>query len=429
MQLSNTRRYVILILLSIIAGMVYLTPFLRFTFYDQMLVALAIDDVQLGTIGATYGLFNVIGYIPSGFLSERFSTKTMLIVSCLGMMVCTIWYATFPPFWALVVIHALYGIFSVGTFWSSYLKTIRSLGTDAEQGKMFGMSEGIRGLGNCVTSFVCLGIIGAFAQVAMGFGVLLWVNVAVFALLAVLVVFLIPKQNVDTATHGEAVAQEEKQGSLTIIVKMLKMLKRPGVWICIFVIFCGYALWNTVNGYMGTYCTRVLGIPEEWSSALSIIRSYLIVFIAGVSGGLIIDRFKTKGSGMMAAYIAMAIVTALVFVTSGFSIVCLVMTLVVAYVANVIKGTYWSILGDAGISPADTGTATAIISVIGLTPDIFTPAIIAQFIDYGISIGNINVGFDLMFAWMIAFSAAGVVAGFILKKYKKHLDAKGALAE
>ena len=32
--MTHGKRYLILVILSLIAGMVYLTPFLRFTFYD-----------------------------------------------------------------------------------------------------------------------------------------------------------------------------------------------------------------------------------------------------------------------------------------------------------------------------------------------------------------------------------------------------------
>ncbi len=414
MEISKGKRYLILVILSLIAGMVYLTPFLRFTFYDQMLIALSIDDAQLGVIGATYGLFNVIGYIPSGFFANKFRTKTMLLVSIAGMALCTVWYALFPPFEQLVVIHAFYGIFSVGTFWSSYLKSVRGLGTDEESGRMFGMSEGFRGLGNFVISFGCLGLMGAFAEGVMGFRALLWLNVAVFALLAVLVIFFIPK---DLGETGEA---HESTGA--IIKGMFKLLANPGTWICILLIACGYTLWNTCNGFLGTYCTRILNLDPNISSSLAIVRSYLIVFIAGVTGGIVMDKFKTKGQGFIFAYAFNAIVAALVFVTSGFQIICVVVTLVVAYAVNVLKSTYWSILGDAGFTLEQTGTATAIISLIGLTPDIFTPAIIGQIIDTYEKAGNVEMGFNIMLAWMVAWSLLGIVAGFLLKKRKQKLD-------
>ena len=420
--MTNAKRYLILVILSLIAGMVYLTPFLRFTFYDQMLVALSIDDAQLGVIGATYGLFNVIGYIPSGFFANKFRTKTMLLVSLAGMAACTVWYAMFPPFEHLVVIHALYGIFSVGTFWSSYLKSVRGLGTDEESGRMFGMSEGFRGLGNFVISFGCLGLMGAFAEGVMGFRALLWLNVAVFVLLAVLVVIFIPKN------LGE-VEGEEHESTGAIIKGMFKLLGNPGTWICILLIACGYTLWNTCNGYLGTYCTRILNLDPSISSSLAIVRSYLIVFIAGVSGGIVMDKFKTKGQGFIFAYAFNAIVAALVFVTSGFQIVCVIVTLFVAYAVNVLKSTYWSILGDAGFTLEQTGTATAIISLIGLTPDIFTPAIIGQVLDTYEKAGNVEMGFNIMLAWMVAWALLGIVAGFLLKKRKQKLDRLAAAVE
>lgn len=419
--MTHGKRYLILVILSLIAGMVYLTPFLRFTFYDQMLVALSIDDAQLGVIGATYGLFNVIGYIPSGFFANKFRTKTMLLVSLAGMALCTVWYAFFPPFEHLVVIHALYGIFSVGTFWSSYLKSVRGLGTDEEAGRMFGMSEGFRGLGNFVIAFGCLGLMGAFAEGVMGFRALLWLNVAVFVLLAVLVIIFVPK---DLGETGDG----EHESTGAIIKGMFKLLGNPGTWICILLIACGYTLWNTCNGYLGTYTTRILGVDANISSSLAIVRSYLIVFIAGVSGGIVMDKFKTKGQGFIFAYIFNAIAAALVFVTSGFQVVCVIVTIVVAYAVNILKSTYWSILGDAGFTLEQTGTATAIISLIGLTPDIYTPAILGQVIDTYEKAGNVEMGFNIMLGWMVAWSLLGIVAGFLLKKRKEKLD-RLALAE
>jgi hypothetical protein len=45
---------------------------------------------------------------------------------------------------------------------------------------------------------------------------------------------------------------------------------------------------------MGTYGTRVLGLSNELSSTLSIIRSYIIVVVAGFSGGFAMDKFTSK---------------------------------------------------------------------------------------------------------------------------------------
>lgn len=411
MKKANTNRTIVLVILSLIAGLVYLTPFLRFSFYDQMKEALMLTDNQMGTIGAVYGALNVICYIPSGFLTERFSTKKLLLLSTLGMFICTLWYATFPGFSALIIIHALYGVFSVGTFWCPYLKSVRSLASEKEQGTIFGISEGLRGVGQAVVAFMCLGILQWITVTATGFRAVVLANAVVFALLFLATLLLVP----DTSDTKES----EKESVSSTLSRMFSCLKNPGIWICIAVIMCGYAMWNTVNGYIGTYTTRVLALPPSLSSALSIIRSYIIVLVAGVSGGFILDRFKTKGMGMMLAYALCGITTLLLLVTESLILLCAVLTIFLGYFVNVIKSTYWSILGDAGIEPEATGRATGIISLIALTPDFFAPPIVSRMITYGEKIGDVSKGFHLMMLWMCCWAILGVAASFILKRKKE----------
>ncbi len=407
-----------LIILSSIAGLVYLTPFLRFTFYDQMMQALNITDVQMGTIGFIYGLFYVIVFIPSGLLAERFSTKALLIITNIGMCLTTIWYSFYPGYTSLLIIHALFGIFSVGTFWSPYLKAVRSLASDERQGTIFGLSEGIRGVAQTIVSFICLGAMGLVSTVTFGFRVTLWINAAAFALLTLAVIFLIPdldnkiKESEDEAAPEELEAENKKEYTI------ISLLKSSSVWICIVLIMAGYTLWTTTNNYIGTYCTRVLQINQTLSSTLSIIRSYIIVFIAGVTGGFVIDKFRTKGMGMIIAFLLSGCSAIGILITHNLIFVCVIITVILSYMVNVIKSTYWSILGDAGIPLAATGLATGVISLIGLTPDLFVTPIISRFITYGEKLGNIAIGFNYMLIWMIVWAIIGILAGFFLMRRK-----------
>lgn len=283
MNYSKTQRTVILVVVSMVAGLMYLTPFLRFSFYDQMKEALQLTDIQMGGLGSIYGTVYVISFLPSGFLSEKFSTKKLLMISCLGMAAATVWYSFYPGYTALLAVHALYGFFSVGTFWSPYLIAVRNLGSDDEQSKLYGSSEALRGVAQTVVSFICIGAMSVVASLAFGFKILLYINTAALLLLTVALAFLLPEDRKDTAAREKA---EESSGE-NAILGAFKMLKSPAVWICIFVVLCGYTLWSTVNGYIGTYCTRVLEIPANISSAISIVRSYIIVFVAGFSGGVV----------------------------------------------------------------------------------------------------------------------------------------------
>ena len=91
---------------------------------------------------------------------------------------------------------------------------------------------------------------------------------------------------------------------------------------------------------------------------------------------------KAKGSGMMIVFLSTGVCAAGVFLTHHLIFICVGVTIILSYLVNVIKSTYWSILGDAGVPLHMTGIATGVISFIGLTPDIFVAPVISRFITW-----------------------------------------------
>jgi len=328
------------------------------------------------------------------------------------MCLVTLWYSTYPGYQSLVVIHALYGVFSVWTFWSPYLKAVRNLGPEEEQGRLFGMSEGLRGVAQTAVASACLWALSMFATVTAGFRVMLFINAGVFAFLMLAVIVIVP--DIDKQGEAQNIAADKKNKDIKKII--LSTLKSSATWICIFLIMCGYTLWNTVNGYAGAYCTDVLHISENLSSTLSIFRSFLIVPIAGFTGGFFMDKLSSKGKGMFFAFLAVGLCVAAIFLTTQMVVLCAVLTILLGYFVNVVKATYWSTMGEAGIPLATTGMATGVISLIALTPDIFTPKVISIFLDYGEKQGNIELGYNLMLLWCVVWAGLGIVSALILKR-------------
>ena len=214
-------RTLVLLILSLIAGLMYLTPLLRFSFYDQMMDALNLTDLQIGTLGTVYAIFCVICYPISGILADKFSTKKLLIISTFAMGVITVWYCLLPGYTSLIIIHGLYGIFSIATFWSPYLKAVRQLGTEEEQGRLYGISEGLRGIGQTVVASICLFVIASFTSMAAGFRVLLIINAAVFIILMFAVMFVMPNDKVETNNSENEQKLEKSDGVITIVTKTL----------------------------------------------------------------------------------------------------------------------------------------------------------------------------------------------------------------
>ncbi len=224
---EQKNRNLVLLILSLIAGLMYLTPLLRFSFYDQMMEALNLTDIQIGTIGSVYAIFCIICYPISGILADKFSTKKLLIISTFAMSLITVWYCFLPGYISLIIIHALYGIFSIATFWSPYLKAVRQLGSESEQGRLYGISEGLRGIGQTVVATICLFVVASFASISIGFSILLIINAVVFILLMLAVMFIIPNDTVEN--NGE----EKSEKSASVVGIISKSLTSSSTWICI----------------------------------------------------------------------------------------------------------------------------------------------------------------------------------------------------
>lgn len=409
------RKYAILILLSSMAGIMYLTPFLRYSFYDQMVDALHLTDAQMGMIGSFYGIFTLFLYLLAGVIAEKFALRPIVIFSGLGMLLTTVWYALFPGYLALCLIHGLYGVFGCGIYWSAYLKAIRNLGPSKEQGRLFGGSDAIRGATQVIVSLACLALVNRYAENGVGFRLMLILNAAVYLILTIASFFVLPKEQPKAEDPEQEVKQAEKmQGGL--LKRSGALLKTSGIWLVALLILSTYCVWATANTYLGTFTTRILGFSQGTASILSIIRSNVIMLLAGLTSAIFMDRFRTKGKGLMVFWGLTMVLTAAILVTFGVPVICAILTLLMAFVLNVVKSSYWSTMDEAGIPRNSTGLATGLISTMAYTPEIFAYIAVPAFLAMGESSSNAAQGFTYMFLWMLGFSALGFVVAFLLNR-------------
>lgn len=415
--MSKSRMVFTFIVLSLCAGMAYFTPLLKFTFYDQMMRALSLDDVQLNVLSSVYALVNTLVYPISGILGDKFSTRKMISLSMFGMALLTVWYYFTTDYTTLIVIHAFYGIFAVGTFWAPYIKAIRSLGEESIQSKLFGMSEAARGLGQAAVGFVAVWLISMAATVGSGFSNMLLMMAGVYTVLGVLVLIFLPAD------------QDGQVGSAEISVKgnMLATIKNPGTWIITLMIMSGYAVYLLANTYLTTYSVRVLGISENVASTLGVARTYLIILVAGLGGGWLMDKFTYKGKSFFFIFSLCAIIMAGIMFTSSYVALCLTLTVVLTLVTNIVKATYWSTFGQAGIPLGLTATATGIVSFIAFIPESFITIICGGWLKKAEAGGNIAAGFTQIFILMIVLSMVSAMISLLLLRRTKAIENAGGV--
>ena len=412
------RKWMIFIILSASVAIAYQLPYLRYTFYDQMMAALQLNDVQMGVLASAVSIASTISYPIGGFLANRFSMRSLINLTLAAFVVLTVAFAFTTNYIFLIGIHVLYGFFGIATLWSAYLVGIRSLGDESVQSKLFGFSEATRGILQTLLGFAFLAIMGVAATPIIGFKTMLIVGAVVTGIFLVLGFIFLPKTEKEEKSE---VAAEDK-------VTILDVVKNPGVWITIVILICAYACWSFGNGYLTTYTVRVGGLSENVASTLGMIRSYVIVFVAGFFGGWFLDRFTYKGKAFIGLFAISAAGFVLIMFSAKVLAISICITLVLAFIANIMKATYWSLMGQAGIPAKMTALATGFISLIIFLPDAVPPTIIGTWLSNAEAAGNIAAGFDKIFIMLAVFAIVGIIGSVVLVKRTKSIEKKG-LAE
>lgn len=285
------------------------------------------------------------------------------------------------------------------------------------QSKLFGTSEAVRGIIKTLCGFLYLAVIGMSTFVLTGWRYVLFTGVGVCIVLFVLAFIFLPK--------GNLVENEKKENEKKY--SFGEILSNKGVWLTTLLILCAYVAWTLGNGYLTTYTTRVLGISQSLASTLGIIRSYIIVVAAGIVGGWFVDKFTYKGKAFICLFACIIAGYMLMFTTHKIVSVCVVITVVLSLLANIMKSTYWSVMGQAGIPIDMTASATGIISFIVFMPDFIIPTIAGSWLDAAEAAGNVEAGFNKIFILVIIFAAVGVAASLLMMKHTKNLEQSGAI--
>ena len=145
MKRSAVKKYGTLLLLSCGAGFIFQLPFIRETFYIPIQNAMGLTNAQMGSLNGWYAIVATPAYFLGGIVADKFSPKVMLTFSFLSTGLLGLWFSLFPGYTVSRVIFALMGFTTVMTYWSSVIKAVRMLGDSSEQGRLFGLQEGLRG--------------------------------------------------------------------------------------------------------------------------------------------------------------------------------------------------------------------------------------------------------------------------------------------
>lgn len=432
MKITGIKRWFIVVLCALMAGIMVYVPFLRYSYYDQMCIlftqyksVVPADSVNrfIGDFGMAFGIVSMLGYPLGGIFADRFQEKWLLIAGGVLMGVCSFWFGLVPGKIEIIIIHLLYGVGTSFMIWSAYLKLTRKMGNADEQGRMFSTSEFVRGVFGMLIGFAGVAFLGKamisgeLDPQALGhcWRNLLFVSGALFILFSVLVFIFVPTNVVGAEETGN---QPQESFSMKNIVKVLKM---PGTWMLSALIFCCFSFTSAGNGYLGAYTVNVLGISQTTASTFAIIRNYIIAAVMTFAIGFVSDKIGSKAK-TLGIYLAVASVlcVALIFTKSSF-VLCIAVSFAFAIVYTGMRGIYFATLNEVGIPLAMNGIATGIISMLCYLPDVYFAKLAGTWLDkFG------NKGYDYIWFWAIGCGILGIIVAFITWRYSVKLQKKEA---
>lgn len=405
MNKAFIKKYGTLLLLAAGAGIIFQLPYIRETFYVPIQNAMNLTNEQMGLLSSGYAAMATLSYFVGGIIADKFSARKLLTFSFLATGALGLWFSTFPGFQISRIIFILMGISTIITYWSACIKATRMLGTEEEQGRLFGLQEGLRGVLNALLVFGMTAAFFAFADEIAGAAAAIRVCAIAVIIIGILNWFVI-----------EDTKAEEQTESLGSVVKgMFKCLLIPRVWLLVGIIFTAYSVYGLI-GYVTTYAQQFYGMTATTAATLGGVR-YLLQGVGGIVGGFLADKLHSRMKVIGGGCIGLAISFGIYIILPGTPGLCgavignFFFGLIFIYA---VRSQYFAVHQDADIPLSLSGRVSGISSALGYLPDVFMYTLVGGWMDsYG------RRGYNMTWIYAIVAALLCVLLTFILSKVVK----------
>ena len=405
MNKAFIKKYGTLLLLATGAGIIFQLPYIRETFYVPLQNAMNLSNAQMGLLSSGYATMSLFSYFIGGIIADKFSARKLLTFSFIATGALGLWFSTFPGYTISRVIFVLMGISTIITYWSACIKATRMLGTEEEQGRLFGLQEGLRGIMNALLVFGMTAAFTHFADEVAGASAAIKVCSIVVIIIGILNFIFI-----------EDTKKEENSESFIEVTKgMFKALLIPRVWLLVAIVFTAYSVYGLI-AYATTFAQKFYGLSAASAATLGGIR-YLIQGAGGIVGGFLADKLKSRFKVIIGGCIGLALSFGLFIVVPSKASLCVMVVanfFVGLFFIYAVRSQYFAVHDDAGIPLNMSGRVSGIASCLGYTPDIFMYTLVGSWMDnYG------RTGYNMTWAYAMVAAVLCAIITFILSRIVK----------
>lgn len=414
---SASSKYIVLVLMIISLCTIYILPYLRYSYFTPLQEAMGLLDnaTAYGNLVSVYGIMNVIFYLPGGIIADKVDPKKLLVFSMISSGALGLWMATWPGYSMLMLIHALWSVTTVLTFWSSSIKVMNMLSSRDDQGKMFGLLEGGRGLVGLGVNAAFLAMFAYFAGQAGGDvkGItIVVIGVSILMILdGVALAFLLPKTDTSTATNSSIKDS---------IIAMGKSFTKPITWALAAIIFTCSAIGASAS-YYAPYLQGI-GMTVVMASTFAVLRGQATTIVAAPIAGFASKKFGRSSFVMLIACIGLVIMALLLrFIPASNTVLIFLMVIMVLstffFASN--RAVYWAIIDEADTPKNMVGSVVGVASLVGYLPDTFIHTLFGSYLDNN----DASVAYGKIFTFCIGCAVLGLLASLLAERVIKKAQA------
>ena len=393
------------------AGTIYKLGFLKDAFYVPMQEFMGLSHTQIGTAMSIAGLISTFSFLTAIGITDKVSKKIMIPFSLISICLCGIWLSTFPSYPVFLLIYCLLAICADMLYWPTMLKTVRLLGTEDEQGRMFGIMEAGRGLMDTIIAFGALGIFSAMGSTAAGLKMAILFYSIVPGVIGIIMYFMLEPDDAPAPTpvqtQENASSAKEKNTS-----GIMRTLKNKNIWLVSFNIFFVYSVYCGLT-YFIPFLEEAYALPAALVGVYGIINQYGLKMLGGPVGGFITDKILHSATKYLRiAFVIVGVIVAVFAMLPHKSMgifLGMFITLTISACVYSMRAIFFAPMDEVHVPREITGSAMAMGSFIGYLPGSFMYAVYGGILDKFEGL----FGYRIVYLMMAAFAAGG----FVLSTY------------
>ena len=249
-KMSKLRLTIAMLALGAGWAIVYLVPYLQYTWYEPFREFLDISGTKMSFLLSIYGLGNVFLAPIGGWFADRFNYKTIYLISIVLNVVFAVGFLLNPHSYVWCVAMWIgFAIASLMFNFPTQIKIIRMMWPESEQGRAYGLNETCIGIFNVIESSLMMVAFQYAGEGDMGIKATVVANIAMSVVIFVALYFVIPNPTKEMleASRVEAVASKKDKKNHNAVKEVLSVFAHKETWMFAFCIFAVYSFMTTLT--------------------------------------------------------------------------------------------------------------------------------------------------------------------------------------